>query len=358
MNILLVDDHSLFRQGLEMLLMQSESIDKVYHAETGSEAIQIVKQQTDIELVLLDFNLADSLGIDVLVSLKAHDQSIPVAMISGDENPRQIQQSLDLGASGYILKNMDTTKISAAVEKVLAGDIYIPEEVLSKASHESSEQTSNVRQITELARNVIHKQDLSLRANDVEDTPCGLVSAFNNLLDQLHGNQQELQTMAFRDDLTGLYNRRYFLEQLEHSLNQQKRSKQAFALVYLDLDKFKLINDTLGHQAGDDLLIEISERLVKYTREVDVVSRLGGDEFTMILADIKTQKDVESYLNRLLDNLRQPIILEGEKVTPSVSVGAVICSDEIDIKVLMQLADNALYKVKESGRNGVHIHQS
>jgi len=355
MKILLVDDHSLFRQGLEMLLTQSTDIELVLHAETGNEAVDIVKKHADLDLVLLDYNLADGLGVDVLVRLKAHDQSLPIAMISGDDNPRQIQQSLDLGASGYILKNMDTSEISSAVNKILIGEMYIPAEVLAKANIEETE-TSNIRQIADLARNVIHQKDLTIRADDVEDTPCGLVSAFNSLLDQLHDNQQQLQDMAFRDELTGLYNRRYFLEQLEHSQKHQLRSGLSYALVYMDLDKFKQINDTLGHDAGDDLLKEISKRLMSSTREVDVIARLGGDEFTMILTDIDTHENANIYLNRLIEKLREPVVLAGKEINPSISIGAALSSKNIDIKPLMQLADKALYKVKESGRNNVYIH--
>jgi len=355
MKILLVDDHSLFRQGLEMLLMQSANIDQVLHAESGTEAMEIVKQRAGLDLVLLDYNLADGLGVDVLTRIKAHDQSLPVAMISGNDNPRQIQQSLDLGASGYILKNMDTKEISAAVEKIIMGGMHIPEEALARVNAEQNETTSNIRQIADLARNVIHQQDLSIRADNIEDTPCGLVSAFNSMLDQLHDNQQQLQSMAFRDELTGLYNRRYFLQQLEHSIKSQQRNIISFALVYMDLDKFKQINDSLGHNAGDDLLKEIARRLLKSSREVDVVARLGGDEFTMILSDIESPENTMIYLKRLMGNLTQSVILAGKNINPSISIGAAISVDSIGIKPLMKMADNALYKVKESGRNGIHI---
>jgi len=358
MNILLVDDHSLFRQGLEMLLTQSANITTVFHAETGNEAIDIVKQQVDLDLVLLDYNLTDCLGIDVLVRLKAHDQSLPVAMISGDDNPRQIQQSLDLGASGYILKNMDTAEITAAVEKILQGDLYIPKEALAKTNPQNNEEPDNVQKITDLARNVIHRQDLTLRADAAGEAPCGLVSAFNSMLDQLEDKQQQLQTMAFRDELTGLYNRRYFIEQLERSQKHQQRSKQPYVLVYIDLDEFKQINDTLGHDAGDDLLKEVARRLTSSTREVDVVARLGGDEFTIILTDIDTCEKAEKHLNRLLESLRQPVILAAKEIIPGASIGAAMSSEDIDIKSLMQQADKALYKVKNAGRNGVYVYSS
>jgi len=357
MKILLVDDHSLFRQGLEMLISQSTDFSQVYHAETGTEAIELVKSHPDLDLVLLDYNLADGPGIDVLVSIKAHDQSIPVAMISGDDNPRQIQQSLDLGASGYILKNMDTQEIINAINKTILGEMYIPEEALTKLNDQNAEQPSNIRQIADLARNVIHKNDLTIRADDVEDTPCGLVSAFNNLLDQLQDNQKELQTMAFKDELTGLYNRRYFIEQLERSLKNQQRSMLPFALVYMDLDKFKQINDTLGHDAGDELLKEISARLLSSTREVDVIARLGGDEFTMILSDMKSYDDAVKHLNRLMNNIRQPVTLAGKEIKPSASIGAVLSNQDNDMKALMKLADDALYKVKGTGRNDIYIHK-
>jgi len=356
MNILLVDDHSLFRQGLEMLLTQSNNTYNVFHAENGNDALEIIKQKNEIDLVILDYNLANGLGIDVLVRVKAHDPSIPISMISGDDNPRQIQQSLDLGANGYILKNMDTSEIISAINSVLEGNLYVPDDVLAKLNQNDDEQDSNIKQIADLARNVVYNQDLSIRAEDVEDTPCGLVSAFNSLLDQLHGNQQQLQNMAFRDELTGLYNRRYFIEQLEQSQKKQLRSGKPFALVYMDLDKFKQINDTLGHDAGDDLLKEVARRLLSSTREVDVVARLGGDEFTMILSDIDNRENTQIYLDRLIEKLREPLMLANTQCNPSISIGAALSSKSLEIKDLMKLADKALYKVKEAGRNNISIH--
>jgi len=354
MKILLVDDHNLFRQGLEMLLSQLESVSEILHAESGNQAIEILKAGEDPDLILLDYNLGDGVGVDVLLRIKSRDPSIPVAMISGDSNPRIVQQCLSNGANGYIEKNMDTTELLTAVKTLLDGNYYIPPNLMLKTYSSKNEEIdeTSLSKFTDVARNVVREKDLSLRLDQQSDLPHEMVSAFNSLLEELDDKQNHLNSLAFTDELTGLANRRFFMERLDHAIKTTKRSKKDFSLIYLDLDKFKEINDTLGHDIGDKLLIEVSNRLQQSVRELDTVARLGGDEFCILLIDIESEDNARKVLEKIMENIRKPVQLANKTITPSISIGVTLCTGKSLPKDIIKRADEALYKVKQSGKNG------
>jgi diguanylate cyclase (GGDEF)-like protein/PAS domain S-box-containing protein len=164
--------------------------------------------------------------------------------------------------------------------------------------------------------------------------------------------ENQLKQLAHYDALTGLANRTQFVERLKWSLDVAKRDGKQTALMFLDLDRFKLINDTLGHQAGDQLLIEVARRLTKCVREVDTVSRLSGDEFTIILNGIKSVEEAGMVSRKILDALAVPLFLEGREVFVSTSIGITIYPlDGESVNQLVKNADTAMYHAKERGRN-------
>ena len=154
------------------------------------------------------------------------------------------------------------------------------------------------------------------------------------------------------DSLTGLPNRNLFLQKLEHEIRSCDRSNQSLALIYLDVDRFKDVNDSLGHEMGDQMLIEISERLQKVVREIDTVSRLSGDEFTIILGNIDDQLSVQPICQELLDSISCPFQFENEKVFLTASVGVTFYpQDAKNIEGLQRNADQAMYAAKAEGSN-------
>ncbi len=158
------------------------------------------------------------------------------------------------------------------------------------------------------------------------------------------------------DSLTGLPNRNLFLQKLEHEIRSCDRSRQSLALLYLDLDRFKDVNDTLGHDMGDLLLVEIAGRLKGRVREIDTVSRISGDEFTIILGDIDNQLAVQPICQSLLEELARPYQLESEKVFLTASIGVSFYpQDATDIKLLQRFADQAMYAAKTGGSNRYHF---
>jgi diguanylate cyclase (GGDEF)-like protein/PAS domain S-box-containing protein len=158
------------------------------------------------------------------------------------------------------------------------------------------------------------------------------------------------------DSLTSLPNRNLFLQKLEHEIRSCDRSNLSLALLYIDLDRFKDVNDTLGHDMGDLLLIEISSRLKKTLREIDTVSRLSGDEFTVILGQIDDPLSVQPLCQQLLDELARPYQLDNEKVFLTASIGVTFYpQDSKDIDVLQRNGDQAMYAAKGNGRNSFHF---
>ena len=158
------------------------------------------------------------------------------------------------------------------------------------------------------------------------------------------------------DSLTSLPNRNLFLQKLEHEIRSCDRSNLSLALLYIDLDRFKDVNDTLGHDMGDLLLIEISSRLKKTLREIDTVSRLSGDEFTVILGQIDDPLSVQPLCQQLLDELARPYQLDNEKVFLTASIGVTFYpQDSKDIDILQRNGDQAMYAAKGNGRNSFHF---
>jgi len=168
---------------------------------------------------------------------------------------------------------------------------------------------------------------------------------------ELLESERRLEQMAYFDGLTGVANRRLFNEDLKRLVALAHRG-QSFSLLLIDLDRFKQINDTLGHDAGDALLVAVASRLTEAVREVDRVARLGGDEFAVLLSQTDTRDGVETVCRRIVESVAQPVEHRGEVMTTSASIGAVRCPvDANTAEALCQAADRALYASKRAGRN-------
>jgi diguanylate cyclase (GGDEF)-like protein len=160
-----------------------------------------------------------------------------------------------------------------------------------------------------------------------------------------------LQNLAFTDDLTGLPNRAYFLAELEKALARAIRMRRQVAVLFLDLDRFKVFNDTMGHAAGDRLLAEVARRIRRQVRSGETFARLGGDEFTILLEGIATAADAEVAAKRILACLQTPFIIEGHEVFAGASIGIAVSSGEsLSPDELVRRADVALYEAKAAGR--------
>lgn len=168
-----------------------------------------------------------------------------------------------------------------------------------------------------------------------------------------------LDYQVHHDALTGLPNRTLFNDRLEHGIELSKRHSTKLALFFIDLDQFKQINDSLGHQVGDRVLIAVAERIKAKIRKDDTLSRLGGDEFTIIMEDIKELEDASLLAQKIQKVLTQPIHIEGHTLYTSCSIGiSLYPDDDTDANNLIKYADAAMYKAKEEGRNNFQFYSS
>ena len=169
---------------------------------------------------------------------------------------------------------------------------------------------------------------------------------------ELKETQLKMERLAFYDTLTGLENRRLFRERLEQAVKVAQRSDRSVALLYLDLDQFKRVNDTLGHDAGDALLKSVADRLRDCVRQEDTVARIGGDEFTVLLAEVEGSTGASKVAQKIIRSLKQPIKLPTQEITTTTSIGVTLApTDGIEAEVLLRNADLAMYRAKERGRN-------
>ena len=178
-------------------------------------------------------------------------------------------------------------------------------------------------------------------------------------ISNIKAQQSEMEQLAYYDVLTGIANRGLFKEQIGMALRRGERETNQSALLYLDLDHFKRINDTLGHEAGDLLLVEVASRLTGCLRDEDIVGRLGGDEFGVLLSKVGSPQYVSIVANKLLSVLARPISLLGTEVIVSCSIGITLAPhDGNQIDLLMKNADMAMYQAKDKGRNNFRFYTS
>ncbi|WP_068829230.1 diguanylate cyclase domain-containing protein [Pseudomonas sp. BMS12] len=171
-------------------------------------------------------------------------------------------------------------------------------------------------------------------------------------LDELHQSRNALEHLARHDPLTGLPNRRVFFERLDHALANARRSARPLAVLFVDLDHFKELNDSLGHGSGDSVLQAVANLLRSATRESDTVARLGGDEFVVLIEQMDDPQQVLSVVQKLHERFQLPMLIGGQEVQVQASMGvSLFPRDGDDIESLLQQADRAMYAAKNAGRN-------
>jgi diguanylate cyclase (GGDEF)-like protein len=172
----------------------------------------------------------------------------------------------------------------------------------------------------------------------------------------LHVANEQLRSVALYDNLTGLPNRMLMEDRLGQAINRAARSGKTCALLFLDLDGFKAVNDTLGHRAGDLVLQQAAERMARAVRKEDTVARLGGDEFVVVLSELPTKADVEVIARKLVTELGRPFAIADAATSVTASVGVSLYpSDARDVEGLLERADAAMYAIKHEGKNGVRF---
>ena len=184
-----------------------------------------------------------------------------------------------------------------------------------------------------------------------------MASRLSARVDELKSNQQFLGNLAYHDHLTGLPNRLLFLDRLQQTIIKAQRNRTRFAVIFIDLDKFKQINDTHGHAVGDTVLKIAAMRMQECIRNADTLARLAGDEFTILLEDITSASDAARIAQKIIDYFEQPLIVDGHELTMTCSLGiGIYPQDGGNVDALLISADAAMYRAKEQGRNNYKLY--
>ena len=249
----------------------------------------------DASLVLLDLSLPDSFGIDTFMRVYEHTPKVPIIVLTGNDDRTVALSAVKTGAQDYLVKGR------------------LDRELLMRSIQYS-----------------------------IERKRC----------------QEQIERQANYDALTGLPNRSLLHERLRHAMTAHRHERH-IAVVFLDLDHFKFVNDGLGHSTGDQLIREVAERLKSSVREGDTVARLGGDEFVLVLSDQPGDGAVQLAMQRVLDAVGQPVTLEGQEFSVTCSAGiSLYPRDGNDGETLLRNADAAMYRAKAAGRNNFHFYKA
>jgi diguanylate cyclase (GGDEF)-like protein/PAS domain S-box-containing protein len=197
----------------------------------------------------------------------------------------------------------------------------------------------------------LHTETSIFLLSDNEGHPIGYRILFQDITRRKQA-EELIKKLAFQDTLTGLPNRRLFHDRLVLELNQAKRNKERFAVMMIDLDRFKGVNDTLGHYVGDLLIQGVGQRLTDLLRKGDTVARIGGDEFILLLPSLSKGNDASRVAEKILSAFSEPFFLENHEIRITPSIGIAIYPDHGDnMDLLLRNSDIAMYSAKEDGRN-------
>lgn len=211
---------------------------------------------------------------------------------------------------------------------------------------------------------VDQRKDGSLYTVDEVITPLfdkdGIITNFIAIQHDITARKQEGERnhyLAYHDAATGLSNRDFFMSVLQRAISRARRTQHMLAVLFMDLDGFKPVNDTYGHHMGDQLLAALAERLSAAVRKEDTIARLGGDEFAILLTDLLEMDVITALAGKLLDAVSRPFVIRGQKITVSASIGiAIYPTDGEDAQTLLDHADHAMYDAKHHGGNNFRLY--
>jgi len=297
-NILVVEDQTFEGEKIKSTLEKDSNSVSIF--TNGMDAIKSCTDKT-YDLLIISLNMAQEDGLRLCSHLRSNEKTrnIPILMVGEDEDLPRIVQGLELGAHDYIVRPIDGNEILARVR-------------------------------TQIRR--------------------------KRFQEHLRSNYEMSLSMALTDSLTGLYNRRYFEVHMQKMLQALENANKPLGVLMMDIDKFKLVNDTHGHGVGDEVLKVFSDRLKDKLRSFDLIARLGGEEFIAILPDVTPEKAkfVSERLRKAIADEAMACSVEGGSLPITTSIGGAVISDhKLTTDEVLKKVDDALYQAKDSGRNCV-----
>lgn len=432
--ILVVDDEEInrifVREALEQVGFHVCEASNGVHALE-----QFSRQRPDLIIMDVMMPEMDGFSTCAQLRESSKGNRVPILIMTALEDDVSISQAYDYGATDFITKPIHARLLAHRVQYMLRGSITLNALLRSEArlglaqriakvgNWEWNPTTGQFRVSPELCRlleihpddfggtkqaflNLVHEDDrpdldLALTALAEKQTPCdidhrtilpnGIEVTINLQAEAVFDDQlkaftivgmakdiserkraeREIHQLAYYDSLTGLPNRVLFKDRVTQAIAHANRYRSLLAVLFLDLDHFKVINDTLGHTTGDRLLKQVAERLAESVRHSDSIgrsneeeeayqmARLGGDEFTILLTNIRDAQDARKVARRMLESLARPFVLEGHEVSVSASVGiAIFPADGDSLEQLLKNSDTAMYQAKEQGRNNAQFYSA
>ncbi|WP_418358927.1 MULTISPECIES: two-component system response regulator [Shewanella] len=428
--ILIVDDDPVIRMLMRRAL--NSSMTNIIEASSGEEAIALFSVHLP-DLILLDVSMDKMDGFECCSVIRAmpEGENVAIIMVTALDQPDDIKKAFDVGATDFMTKPVKWPLLNHRIQYVLKANKTIKELTKSKNKLARAQSIAHLgswewdfKNKTLDCSDEVYRM-IGMQPQERELTFANLIEIVHpddrELLSQtvknalltrepydieyrvLHGNgdiitlhdrtditydygepklngtlhdisnrkksEQEIAYYAYFDTLTDLPNRRKFLLQLESAIALAKRHSTKLALLFIDLDHFKRINDTLGHKAGDELLCEAASRIKAIIRQADIlgesnqsdydnnhIARLGGDEFTLLLTELEEFDSVAVIAQQLIDELSKPYFIMGKQTFISASIGiSFYPNDGLSGDMLLQHADTAMYEVKNNGKNGYQL---
>ena len=339
--VLLVNDHPASLRALESLLERGAAQHgyEIVTATSGAQALRIMLNSKDrFAVVLLDVNMPGMDGFEVAEAIHSHPRmhSVPIIFVTAhyaDELHRL--QGYQKGAVDYLF--------TPVIPQILQNKILVFVELAKK----TLQLEQQARELAEVNR------DLQLQQmNDLKRINAALEAE----IVERRQAEERAHGLATRDALTGLLNRRSLTEALEHAIARTSRQQTSLALLFVDMDRFKAVNDTLGHDVGDGLLIEVARRISGAVRETDVVARLGGDEFVVLMEAPPSYSDAAAVAHKIVHAASQPYDVQGHCLKTTMSIGiSLYPQDGSTGHELMKHADLAMYHAKQRRRGSVEF---
>ena len=289
--VMVVEDSAPFRSALKKILTSLQF--QVFTAAHGEEAMNYFTDNPDIKLALCDYRMPVKDGLEVLKEIRA----------AGDKN--QI---------GVLMMTSPSENVNGAIFLKNGANDFIAKPFV--------------------------KEELICRVNNT-------IEAMENI--------NQIADFANKDFLTGVYNRRYFYENMNEYVAYAEEHMEPYVVAMLDIDHFKKINDTHGHNSGDKVLKTLAKKLIDETKGDDLIARFGGEEFCVILKNISNEDAVKFFVNLRANIANCKVQLKKEQISFTVSIGVAFSRSDYRLDELLELADEALYRAKENGRNRVEI---
>ena len=289
--VMVVEDSAPFRNSLKKILTSLQF--HVFTAAHGEEAMSYFADNPDMKLVVCDYRMPVKDGLEVLKEIRA----------IGDKN--QI---------GVLMMTSPSENVNGAIFLKNGANDFIAKPFV--------------------------KEELICRVNNT-------IEAMENI--------NQIADFANKDFLTGVYNRRYFYENMNEYVAYAEEHMEPYVVAMLDIDHFKKINDTHGHNSGDKVLKTLAKKLIDETKGDDLIARFGGEEFCIILKDISNENAVKFFVNLRANIANCKVQLKKEQISFTVSIGVAFSRSDYRLDELLELADEALYRAKENGRNRVEI---